>query len=70
MKSFRQNQVANEMHNLEMVLVFQKCLPTCRIHEHLNAKKAVNFAVYFNKIPEMEIFGFLEKFITYEWFRG
>ena len=61
---FRQNQMANEIHNLEKVLVYLKCLPTCRIHEHLNIKTAVNFAVNLlnsTKFPEMEILGFLEK---------
>ena len=65
--------MANEIHNLEKVLVYLKCLPTCRIHEHLNIKTAVNFAVDLlnsTKFPEMEILGFLEKFITYKWFRG
>ena len=59
--------MANEIHNLEKVLVYLKCLPTCRIHEHLNIKTAVNFAVNLinsTKFPEMEILGFLEKFIT------
>ena len=65
--------MANEIHNLEKVLVYLKCLPTCPIHEHLNTKTAVNFAVDLlnsTKFPEMEILGFLEKFITYNWFRG
>ena len=65
--------MANEIHNLEKVLVYLKCLPTCQIHEHLNIKTAVNFAVDLlnsMKFPEMEILGFLEKFITYKWFRG
>ena len=67
--------MANEIHNLEKVLVYLKCSPTCRIHqEHLNTiKTAVNFVVDLlnsTKFPEMEILGFLEKFITYEWFRG
>ena len=65
--------MANEIHNLEKVLVYLKCLPTCRIHEHLNIKTAVNFAVDLlnsTKFPEMEILGFLEKFIMYKWFRG
>ena len=65
--------MANEIHNLEKVLVYLKCLPTCRIHEHHNIKTAVNFAVDLlnsTKFPEMEILGFLEKFITYKWFRG
>ena len=64
--------MANEIQNLEKVLVYLKCLPTCRIHKHLNTKTAVNFAVDLlnsMKFPEMEILGFLEKFITYEWFR-
>ena len=67
--------MANEIHNLEKVLVYLKCLPTCRIHqEHLNIIKiAVNFAVDLlnsTKFPEMEISGFLEKFTTYKWFQG
>ena len=65
--------MANEIQNLEKVLVYLKCLPTCRIHEHLNIETAVNFAVDLinsTKLPEMEILGFLEKFITYKWFRG
>ena len=36
-------------------------------------KTAVNFAVDLvnsTKFPEMEMLGFLEKFITYKWFRG
>ena len=67
--------MANEIHNLEKVLVYLKCLPPCRIHqEHLNIiKTAVNFAVDLlnsTKFPEMETLGFLEKFIRYKWFRG
>ena len=67
--------MANEIHNLEKVLVYLKCLPTCRIHqEHLNIiKTAVNFAVDLlnsTKFPEMEILGFLKKFIMYKWFWG
>ena len=65
--------MANEIHNLEKVLVYLKCLPTFRIHEHLNIKTAVNFAVDLlnsTKFPEMEFLGFLKKFITYKWFRG
>ena len=67
--------MASEIHNLEKVLVYLKCLPTCRIHqERLNIiKTAVNFAVDLlnsTKFPEMETLGFLEKFITYKWFRG
>ena len=65
--------MANEIHNLEEILIYSKCLPTCRIHEHLNNKTAVNFAVDLlnsTKFPEMEILGFVEKFITYKWFWG
>ena len=65
--------MANEIHNPQKVLVYLKCLPTCRIYEDLNIKTAVNFAVDLlnsTKFPEMEILGFLEKFISYKWFRG
>ena len=58
--------MANEIHNLEKVLVYLKCLLTCPIHEDLNIKTVVNFAVNLlnsTKFPEMEILGFLEKFI-------
>ena len=62
--------MANEIHNLEKVVVYLKCLPTCRIHEHLNIKTAVNFAVDLLNSTEMEILGFLEKFITDKWFQS
>ena len=59
------------MHNLEKVRFFKK-----NVHQPvefiniLMLKQQSILRLISTKFPEMEIFGFLEKFITYAWFRG
>ena len=63
--------MAKEIHNLEKVLFFKKNVyQPIKLMNILKLKQQSILRLTSTKFPEMEIFGFLKKFITYAWFQG